>query len=30
VLPVDPGAREVTALFRDPAGNVVGLYEQRG
>ena len=28
VQPVDPGAREVTARFRDPAGNVVGLYQE--
>lgn len=27
--PVDPNAREITALFRDPAGNVMGLYQQR-
>lgn len=30
VQPIDPGAREVTARFRDPAGNVMGLYEQPG
>lgn len=29
VEPVEPGAREVVALFRDPAGNVFGLYEER-
>lgn len=28
VQPIDPGAREITALFRDPAGNVLGLYQQ--
>jgi uncharacterized protein len=28
VHPIDPGAREITALFRDPAGNVLGLYQQ--
>ena len=25
-----PNAPEVTARFRDPAGNVIGLYQQRG
>src|SRR5262249_28617434 len=29
VQPVHPGAPEVTARFRDPAGNVVGIYEER-
>jgi predicted enzyme related to lactoylglutathione lyase len=28
--PVDPNARELTAWFRDPAGNVMGIYEERG
>ncbi|HMF09822.1 MAG TPA: VOC family protein [Thermoanaerobaculia bacterium] len=28
VQPVDPGAREITARFRDPAGNLVGLYQE--
>lgn len=28
--PVDTGARELTATFRDPAGNVIGLYQQPG
>lgn len=26
---VDPDAREITAQFRDPAGNVFGLYQER-
>lgn len=30
VDPVDPNAREVVATFRDPAGNVLGIYQQRG
>jgi predicted enzyme related to lactoylglutathione lyase len=30
VQPVDPAAREITAHFRDPAGNVLGLYQQSG
>lgn len=30
VRPVDPGSREVHFLFRDPAGNVMGVYQQRG
>jgi predicted enzyme related to lactoylglutathione lyase len=28
VQPVDADAPEITARFRDPAGNVVGLYQQ--
>jgi predicted enzyme related to lactoylglutathione lyase len=28
VQPVGADAPEVTARFRDPAGNVIGLYEQ--
>lgn len=29
--PVNPDAAEITAWFpRDPAGNVMGIYEQRG
>ncbi len=28
--PVDPHAREVVATFRDPAGNVLGIYQQPG
>jgi predicted enzyme related to lactoylglutathione lyase len=27
---VDPHAREVVATFRDPAGNLVGIYQQPG
>jgi predicted enzyme related to lactoylglutathione lyase len=27
---VDPGAREVVATFRDPAGNLIGIYQQPG
>jgi uncharacterized protein len=30
VKPVDPNAREVVATFRDPAGNVIGIYQQPG
>ncbi|HCG00131.1 MAG TPA: glyoxalase [Chloroflexi bacterium] len=30
IQPVDPGSREVYFLFRDPAGNVLGVYEQEG
>jgi predicted enzyme related to lactoylglutathione lyase len=30
VQPVDPHAREVTVRFRDPAGNLIGLYQQPG
>jgi uncharacterized protein len=30
VQPVDPRAREKVATFRDPAGNVIGIYEQPG
>jgi predicted enzyme related to lactoylglutathione lyase len=30
VQPVDPHSREITATFRDPGGNVVGLYQHRG
>ncbi|HTT51835.1 MAG TPA: VOC family protein [Streptosporangiaceae bacterium] len=30
VRPVDPGAAEVFAWFRDPAGNVLGIYQQPG
>jgi predicted enzyme related to lactoylglutathione lyase len=29
VQPVDPTSPEVYALFRDPAGNVFGIYEER-
>jgi uncharacterized protein len=27
---VDPNAREVVATFRDPAGNLIGIYQQPG
>jgi uncharacterized protein len=27
---VDPTAREVVATFRDPAGNLIGIYQQPG
>ncbi|HEY3260868.1 MAG TPA: VOC family protein [Pseudonocardiaceae bacterium] len=30
VRPVDPDSREVFATFRDPAGNVLGIYQQPG
>jgi predicted enzyme related to lactoylglutathione lyase len=30
VQQVDPKAREVVATFRDPAGNVLGIYQQPG
>ncbi|HWF71868.1 MAG TPA: VOC family protein [Solirubrobacteraceae bacterium] len=30
VVPVDPAAREQVATFRDPAGNVLGIYQQPG
>lgn len=30
VRPIDPKAQEVTAWFRDPAGNVMGIYQQDG
>ncbi|MDQ3319635.1 MAG: VOC family protein [Actinomycetota bacterium] len=30
VQPIGADAPEVTARFRDPAGNVVGLYQQPG
>jgi predicted enzyme related to lactoylglutathione lyase len=30
VQPVDPHAREVVATFRDPAGNLLGIYQQPG
>jgi hypothetical protein len=29
VQPVGVDAPEITARFRDPAGNVIGLYQQR-
>jgi predicted enzyme related to lactoylglutathione lyase len=30
VQPVDPHRSEVVATFRDPAGNVIGIYQQPG
>ncbi len=30
VQPVKPDEQEVYALFRDPAGNVLGIYQQAG
>jgi uncharacterized glyoxalase superfamily protein PhnB len=30
VQPVDPAGREIFATFRDPAGNVLGIYQQPG
>jgi uncharacterized protein len=30
VKPIDPAAREITAHFRDPAGNLLGIYQERG
>jgi predicted enzyme related to lactoylglutathione lyase len=30
VEPAHPGEREVVVLFRDPAGNVMGIYQQPG
>ena len=30
VQPVNPDEHEVYALFRDPAGNVLGIYQQAG
>jgi uncharacterized glyoxalase superfamily protein PhnB len=30
VQPVDPHAQELVARFRDPAGNVLGIYQQPG
>lgn len=30
VLPVNPDEREIYAHFRDPAGNVLGIYQQPG
>jgi len=27
---VDPSAREVVATFRDPGGNLIGIYQQPG
>ena len=30
VQPILPGAREIVAHFRDPGGNVMGIYQERG
>jgi predicted enzyme related to lactoylglutathione lyase len=30
VQPIGGDAPEITARFRDPAGNVIGLYQERG
>jgi predicted enzyme related to lactoylglutathione lyase len=30
VKPIDPAASEITAHFRDPAGNLLGIYQHRG
>ncbi|MDQ6884170.1 MAG: VOC family protein [Candidatus Dormibacteraeota bacterium] len=30
VKPVDASSREIFAVFRDPAGNVMGIYQQPG
>jgi predicted enzyme related to lactoylglutathione lyase len=30
VQPIGADAPEITARFRDPAGNVIGLYQDRG
>ena len=30
VHPIDPHMREIVATFRDPGGNVVGIYQQPG
>lgn len=30
VQPVNPAEHEVYALFRDPAGNILGIYQQPG
>jgi predicted enzyme related to lactoylglutathione lyase len=30
VQPIGAGAPEITARFRDPAGNVMGLYQEPG
>src|SRR5262245_14844205 len=29
VQPPDPAARDIVARFRDPAGNLIGLYQER-
>ena len=30
VKPIDPSAPEIVAHFRDPGGNVMGIYQERG
>ena len=30
VEPADPNAREVVVTFRDPAGNLMGIYQEPG
>ena len=30
VEPLDPKASEITAHFRDPGGNILGIYQNRG
>ena len=30
VQPIGGDAPEITARFRDPAGNIIGLYQQPG
>jgi len=30
VQPVNPDEREIYALFHDPAGNILGIYQQAG
>ena len=30
VEPLDPKASEITAHFRDPGGNILGIFQQRG
>jgi uncharacterized protein len=30
VQPIDPNASEITAHFRDPGGNMLGIYQHRG
>ena len=30
VQPIDPNAHEIIAHFRDPGGNVLGIYQHRG
>jgi predicted enzyme related to lactoylglutathione lyase len=28
--PIDPEGHEIVAMFRDPAGNILGIYQQQG